>query len=298
MAAAMTITVNTNRASDSVGLSTTLRDAANALAAVSETARLDAELLMAFALGLDRSAMLLAQRDLTVPFGFAALLSRRLQHEPVAYITGTQAFWDLELSVTPDVLIPRADSETLIEAAIAGFAGAEPPTRVLDLGTGSGALLLAALSAFPQAQGVGVDASSAAIAVAQGNAQRLGFSTRAAFAHMSWRDAGWVAALDVSFDLILCNPPYVETSAVLAPMVADYEPHSALFAGAQGLDDYAILIPAIPALLAPAGIAVFEIGATQGDAVAALARDNGFETRLHLDLAGNQRALTLRTKQE
>jgi release factor glutamine methyltransferase len=294
----MTITVNYNGDADSVGLSATLHDAANALAAVSETARLDAELLMAFALGLDRSAMLLAQSNLTVPAGFASLLSRRLRHEPVAYITGTQAFWDLELSVTPDVLIPRADSETLIEAAIAGFTGAEPPARILDLGTGSGALLLAALSTFPKAQGIGVDASSTAIAVAQGNAQRLGFSTRAAFAHMSWRDAGWVAALDVRFDLILCNPPYVETSAVLAPMVADYEPHSALFAGTQGLDDYAILIPAIPALLAPAGIAVFEIGATQGDAVAGLARDNGFEARLHLDLAGNQRALTLRTKQE
>jgi release factor glutamine methyltransferase len=294
----MTITVNYNRDADSVGLSATLHDAANALANVSETARLDAELLMAFELGLDRSAMLLAQSNLTVPAGFTSLLSRRLRHEPVAYITGTQAFWDLELSVTPDVLIPRADSETLIEAAIAGFAGAEPPARILDLGTGSGALLLAALSTFPKAQGIGVDASAGAVTVAQGNAQRLGFSTRATFTLKSWRDEDWVTALNSRFDLILCNPPYVETSAVLAPMVADYEPHSALFAGAQGLDDYAILIPAIPALLAPAGIAVFEIGAKQGDAVAALAQDSGFETRLHLDLAGNQRALTMRTKQE
>jgi release factor glutamine methyltransferase len=294
----MTISVNYDSDADSLGLPLTLRDAANMLATLSETARLDAELLMAFALGLDRSAMLLTQRNLSVPPGFADLLSRRLRHEPVAYITGTQAFWDLELSVTPDVLIPRADSETLIEAAIAGFAGAEPPARVLDLGTGSGALLLAALSALPKAQGIGVDASAGAVTVAQGNAQRLGFNTRAAFRHMSWRDADWVTALNSRFDLILCNPPYVETSAVLAPMVADYEPHSALFAGTQGLDDYAILIPAIPALLAPDGIAVFEIGATQGDAVAALARDNGLETLLHLDLAGNQRALTLRMAEQ
>ncbi len=297
MVAMMTISQNPIRDADSVGLALTLRDAANALAAVSETARLDAELLMAFALGLDRSAMLLAQRDLLVPAGFSSLLSRRLRHEPVAYLTGIQAFWDLELSVTPDVLIPRADSETLIEAAIAGFAGAEHPVRVLDLGTGSGALLLAALSAFPQAQGIGVDASARAVAIAQENAQRLGFSMRAVFTHMSWRDADWVAALDSRFDLILCNPPYVETSAVLAPMVADYEPHSALFAGAQGLDDYAILIPDVPALLAPNGIAIFEIGATQGVAVASLARDNALDTVLHLDLAGNQRALTMRMRQ-
>jgi release factor glutamine methyltransferase len=294
MATVMTNSLNPNRAADPVGLASSLRDAANMLAAVSETARLDAELLMAFALGMDRSAMLLAQRDLNVPSGFAALLSRRLQHEPVAYITGIQAFWDLELSVTPDVLIPRADSETLIEAAIAGFAGAEPPARVLDLGTGSGALLLATLSTFQKAHGIGVDASSSAIAVAQANAERLGLSIRAEFKHMSWGNTDWVAAFNSRFDLILCNPPYVETSAMLAPMVADYEPHSALFAGAQGLDDYTILIPSIPALLSPSGIAVFEIGATQGAAVAALARDNGLTTKLHLDLAGNERALTLR----
>ena len=273
-------------------LSDALRGGAEDLAAVSDTPRLDAELLMAHALGCSRSDMLLAQRELVVPDGFADLVARRGKHEPVAYITGMQAFWDLELTVTPDTLIPRSDSETLIEAAVAGFVSATR-LNILDLGTGSGALLLAALSAFPLAHGLGVDASAAALVVARGNAERLGFAERAAFAEASWRDAGWVQAVGGTYDLILCNPPYVETMAALAPMVAEYEPHSALFAGSEGLDDYRVLIPAIPSLLAPGGIAIFEIGSAQGTAVTALARENGLEATLSFDLTGKPRALTL-----
>jgi release factor glutamine methyltransferase len=268
------------------GLVQALRKAAARLDGVSDTPRLDAELLMAHALACGRSHLLLRQMDLAVPEGFAALLERRMAHEPVAYITGRQAFWDLELSVTPDVLIPRSDSEALIEAALEGAA----PERVLDLGTGSGALLLAALSAFPETRGVGIDASAAALAVAAGNAQRLGFGARSGWLHRSWRDAGWNDALG-TFDLILCNPPYVEEDAALAPMVAAHEPHSALFAGPEGLDDYRILLPQIPALLAPGGVAIFEIGHTQAGAVSDLASKAGLSTEMRRDLTGKPRAL-------
>jgi release factor glutamine methyltransferase len=189
--------------------------------------------------------------------------------------------------VTPDVLIPRADSETLIEMAVESQA---VPARILDLGTGSGALLLAALSSFPAACGVGVDTSKAALHVAKENASRLGFGNRATFRHSSWRDTSWSDGLGL-FDLILCNPPYVEETAALAPMVADHEPHSALFAGSEGLDDYRILIPQIPSLLAPAGVAIFEIGHTQTQAVSDLASNAGLSTEMRNDLAGNPRAL-------
>lgn len=272
------------------GIAPALRDAAALLEEVSETPRLDAELLMAHALGTGRSELLLRQTDFSVPAGFAELVQRRLAHEPVAYITGRQAFWDLELTVTPDVLIPRADSETLIEMAVDAFAGRAGPARVLDLGTGSGALVLAALSAFPEAVGIGVDASGGALAVAKGNADTLGFADRASFLHASWREFGWSDSLG-QFDLILCNPPYVEDDAALAPMVAEHEPHSALFAGPDGLDDYARLIPQIPVMLAPAGFAIFEIGHTQADAVSNLASNAGLSTEMRLDLGGNPRAL-------
>lgn len=271
-------------------LPATLRDAAARLVTVSDTPRLDAELLMAHALGVARSAMLLQLADLAVPDGFASLVERRMRHEPVAYITGRQAFWDLELTVTPDVLIPRSDSETLIEAAVEAFAGRSGPERLLDLGTGSGALLLAALSVFPQATGTAIDASGGALAVASGNANALGFGGRSEWLHQSWRDDGWRDGLG-RFDLVLCNPPYVEDDADLAPMVSAHEPHSALFAGRDGLDDYRILIPQIPSLLAPNGIAIFEIGHSQADAVSDLARQSGLSTEMRRDLAGKPRAL-------
>jgi release factor glutamine methyltransferase len=271
-------------------IAATLRAATALLAGVSETARLDAEILMAHALGLTRSEMLMQQRDLAVPESFAALVDRRAAAEPVAYIRGTQPFWDLELTVTPGVLIPRGDSETVIEMALEAFAGRAAPARILDLGTGSGALLLAALSAFPQADGAAMDASVEALSVAEGNAARLGFADRATFHQLSWLNAAWTDGLG-KFDLILCNPPYVETDAVLNAAVAEHEPHSALFAGADGLDDYRALIPQIPALLAEGGCAIFEIGYRQAGAVSNLASRAGLSTEMRRDLAGNSRAL-------
>ncbi|WP_430444494.1 peptide chain release factor N(5)-glutamine methyltransferase [Sphingorhabdus contaminans] len=272
-------------------LAETLRNTATRLAGISTTARLDAELLAAHALGLERSEMLLRMGDLDIPPAFDALTERRLRNEPVAYITGRQAFWDLDLVVTPDVLIPRADSETLIELAVDHFKlGTTLPARILDLGTGSGALLLACLSAFPSASGVGMEASTAALAVAEANGNRLGFASRANWVHRSWAEPGWHDDLG-RFDLVISNPPYVETDAGLDAMVADYEPHSALFAGPDGLDDYRLLIPQLASLLAPGGIAIFEIGHSQAAAVSDLASNAGLSTEMRRDLAGKPRAL-------
>ena len=266
-----------------------IREAATVLAAVSDTPRVDAELLMAHVLGVTRPAMLLhAMRD-PVPAGIAALVIRRLKHEPVAYILGSQEFYGLDLIVTPDVLIPRGDSETLVEAARTNVADL-PPARILDLGTGSGALLLAALSLWPAAQGVGIDRSLAAVAVAAANAGRLGMAHRARILHADWTAPGWAAGLG-RFDLILANPPYVEDTAALAPQVRGHEPAGALFAGAEGLDAYRALIPQLGALFEPDGLAILEIGSTQADAVTALARTAGFAATLHRDLADRPRAL-------
>lgn len=272
------------------GLASILREATIALEGISPTPRLDAELLLAHALGIDRSAMLLRQHDLNAPDGFAELLARRLADEPVAYITGVQPFWDLELRVTPDVLIPRADSETLLEAAVDWVGTRNKPKRILDLGTGSGALLLAALSLFPAAEGIGIDASQAALAVASDNAVWLSLADRARFGLRDWTKAGWYEGLG-QFDLILCNPPYIEDSFKLAPMVAVHEPHSALFAGAEGLDDYRILIPLLRSLLNPDGAAFFEIGYNQAESVSILGAEAGFSTELRHDLAGNPRVI-------
>ncbi|ASR51945.1 peptide chain release factor N(5)-glutamine methyltransferase [Blastomonas fulva] len=270
-----------------------LREATQTLARVSDTPRLDAELLMAHTFGISRSTLLLKRMRDDVPAAFAALIARRSAHEPVAYITGRQDFWTLTLKVTPAVLIPRADSETLIEAAISALTE-RPPARILDLGTGSGALLLAALAQWRDARGVGIDASDAALAIAQSNASTLGFGDRARMLPGDWRQPGWWDALPAPFDLIVCNPPYVETTAMLAPQVMEHEPHCALFAGEDGLDDYRILIPALPALLAPEGIAILEIGAGQREDVAALATASGFAVDCRQDLAGHDRALILR----
>jgi release factor glutamine methyltransferase len=210
--------------------------------------------------------------------------------EPVAYITGVQAFWDLELCVTPDVLIPRADSETLLQAAIDWFGENNEPMRIADLGTGSGALLLAALSIFPNAKAMGMDISAKALAVASDNANRAKFADRVQFELRDWTKAGWADGLG-QFDLILCNPPYIEDAFMLAPMVAAHEPHGALFAGADGLDDYRILVPSLRALLNSCGVAFFEIGYNQAQAVQKMVAEEGFLTELHHDLAGNPRAI-------
>lgn len=267
-----------------------LRKAAARLAGTSDTARLDAELLMAHALGISRSELLLRHMGDTPPEDFARLVERRSESEPVAYITGHQEFYGLDLLVTAEVLIPRSDSESTLEAALAAAPDAQ---RILDCGTGSGALLLAVLSERPAATGIGMDRSLGAMAVAAANAARLGLEERASIHHGDWTVAGWADDLG-RFDLIIANPPYVESDAPLARNVMGFEPHDALFSGPDGLADYRSLIPQLRDLLTDDGVAVLEIGAGQADAVAQIAASHGFTSRLARDLADRPRALILR----
>lgn len=267
-----------------------IRAAAERLSATSDTARLDAEVLAAHLLGVSRSQLLLRCMADPAPPGLDALVERRLGHEPVAYITGRQDFFGLTFAVSPAVLIPRGDSEVLVEAALA----AKPDAgRVLDCGTGSGALLLAVLALNTRAEGVGIDRSAAALAVAQDNARSLGLAPRATFALADWHARGWSEGLG-RFDLVLANPPYVEDGADLAPSVRAHEPAGALFAGPEGLDDYRVLIPQLPALLTPGGAALVEIGASQAQSVGSIAEQAGFAWVLHHDLGGRARVLELK----
>ena len=270
-----------------------IRAAAERLSATSDTARLDAELLMAHVLGVSRSQLLLLRmRDEAAPHaaGFDRLVERRAAHEPVAHLLGVQEFFGLEFAVTPDTLIPRGDSETIVQAALDCAA---QDARVLDMGTGSGALLLAFLHERPGAKGVGIDASAAALAVASANGQRLGLAERAQFVQANWLESGWAHDLG-RFDLVLCNPPYVESDAILDPDVREFEPATALFAGPEGLDDYRAIVPQLGKLLVPGGVAIFEIGAGQAEAVGAIASESGFAAETRRDLADRPRALILR----
>lgn len=250
----------------------------------SDTPRLDAELLLAHALDVDRNALLL-DLDRAVPPGFAALVDRRANHEPVAYITGSRGFWDIDLAVGPGALVPRADSETLIEAAIAHF-GAFAPTSILDLGTGPGTLLLAALSQWRGATGLGIDRSEAALAYARANAAALGLAAE-------FRVGDWAAGIDDRFDLVLANPPYIGAGEPLPPEVRDHEPPGALFAGEDGLDAYRSLVPQLARLIAPGGCAVIEIGHRQAEAVTALLRADELKVALRRDLGGRDRCLVV-----
>lgn len=265
-----------------------LADAERRLAGIPGQPRQDAELLMAHALGVGVADLKLRHLDDDAPLELESLLTRRLAREPVAYITGRAGFWTIELEVGPGVLIPRADSESLIEAAVEHFAE-RVPADILDLGTGPGSLLLAALEQWRSAQGLGVDASPEALAYARRNAVQLGLAGRASF-----QQGDWAKGIDATFALILCNPPYVEVSARLDPDVVEWEPHGALFAGADGLDAYRILAPQIERLLAPGGVACIEHGAGQAPAVAALFAGAPFTISSRKDLRGIERCLVLR----
>ncbi len=254
----------------------------------------EARLLLRLGLGLSEVDLLRDARG-PVPPGdlprLDALLERRAAREPLALLRGEQGFWTLDLAVSAETLVPRADSEALVEAALLVLPDPGGAARVLDLGTGTGCLLLAVLAERPGAWGVGVDLNPAAAALARDNARRLGLHGRCATLAGSWADA-----LRGRFDLVLCNPPYIPSAVLptLMPEVRLHEPARALDGGADGLDAYRAVLAALPGLLAPGGAAVLELGIGQAPAVTALAASRGLRVRgLRADLGGVDRALVL-----
>ncbi|MGX9961863.1 peptide chain release factor N(5)-glutamine methyltransferase [Roseomonas sp. F4] len=263
-------------------------------AAAIDSPRLEARLLLAHAMGATSEQLLRDPRAMVPPEAvarFGPALKARLAHVPMAHILGRQGFWTLDLAVSPATLIPRPDSESLVEAALEALPDLAAALRVLDLGTGTGCLLLAVLSERPNAFGIGVDRAPAAAALAAANAAANGLADRSAFL------AGdWATALAGRFDLVLSNPPYIETATIqdLMPEVARHEPALALDGGADGLDAYRMLTAALPGLLAPGGVAVLELGQGQRAAVESLAREAGLlPLSCRPDLGGVERALVL-----
>jgi len=257
-----------------------------------EAPRLEARLLLGQATGMTLETLLADPERVVEATRYEHLLQRREAREPLALILGRREFWSMEFAVSDATLVPRPESEAVIEAACAAFPdSAHPPRRILDLGTGTGCLLLAALAEFPTAVGVGVDISPAAASLARRNAAMLGFGDRTAFVV-----ADWTSAMSARFDLVIANPPYIATAEIpgLMPEVGLYEPRVALDGGIDGLDAYRKLAPALRASLAELGVAVFEIGSGQALAVAALAAGAGLTTSLSPDLAGTPRAIVLR----
>ena len=259
----------------------------------------DARALLCAALHLTR-AQLISQFDRILEArevsAAAALAARRVKREPVSRILGEKEFWSLPIRVTPDVLVPRSDTETLVEAAldeIDRLGLRAEKLKILDIGTGTGALLLAVLSELPQAFGAATDISSAAIAIARENAERHKLDTRCVCVVCNVADA-----IGGKFDLIVSNPPYIARGAIVAldPEVRDFDPTLALDGGADGLDVYRAIAAAAPGLLQPSGRLIMELGIGQEDPVRALTVAAGLEvTAVRPDLAGIPRALVART---
>jgi len=248
------------------------------------------------AAGIDeplREARVLARAALDEA-AFAAFIARREKHEPVAYILGRKEFWSLEFEVSPAVLIPRPDSEALVEAALDAFR-TKPPARILDLGTGSGALLIALLTEWPNVTGLGVDKSPDALALARRNAERHKVAARANF-----REGDWLQGIEEKFPLIVANPPYIGDAAFAAldADVLDYEPALALKGGPSGLNAIERITHGVQATLTPDGLAIVEIGYDQRATASALFVQAGLEvTRIVTDLAGRDRAVVARLPQ-
>jgi release factor glutamine methyltransferase len=260
-----------------------------------ENARGEAWLLLAAATGRDRAELMAGAGAALSPAEeqrLAALATRRLAREPMAYILGEREFWSLPLQVSPAVLVPRPESETVVEAALAAINDRAAPLRILDLGTGSGCLLLALLSELPRASGLGIDRSAGALAVATSNADRLRLADRAAF-----REGDWGRGVSGAFDVVVSNPPYVARADAegLEPEVRAFEPEDALFAGPDGLAAYRALAPDCARLLAEGGIVCIEIGQGQAAAVETILRGHGLRLiASRQDLAGIERCLVLR----
>ena len=252
-----------------------------------EGATRDARVLLAHALGIGADRLTLhlqdpvsAERQAT----FQAAITARLTRQPVAQIIGRRLFWGLSFRVTPDTLDPRPETETLVAEALT-----RPFVKVLDLGTGTGCILLSCLKGMPMARGVGVDASPAALLVAEANARDLGLDARARFLR-----SDWFSAVPGAFDLIVSNPPYIaaDEMAGLAPEVRDWEPHLALTPGGDGLDAYRAIARGAGARLMPGGRILLEIGPTQGAVVAGLLAQAGLaEVRVLPDMDGRDRVV-------
>jgi release factor glutamine methyltransferase len=261
-----------------------------------DSAELDARILAGAVLGLDLTGIIAAaKRILTAGEaerleGFA---QRRMAGEPVARIIGLKEFWALPLVLSAETLVPRPDTETVVEAALELLRAesiCDHPLRIADLGTGSGAILLALLSELPDAFGIGTDISVPALRTARENARQLGFSSRAAFVACDY-----ASALSGTFGLMVSNPPYVRSAdiAALGIEVRDHDPHRALDGGADGLDAYRLIVPEAARLLAPGGALVMEVGHDQSGEVGALISAAGLTLKApKSDLAGIRRAVT------
>ncbi len=228
------------------------------------------------------------------PEKFAAAIARREKHEPVAYILGRREFWSLDFEVSPAVLIPRPDSETLVEAALKHFKDTSPRS-ILDLGTGSGCLLIALLSEWKNTEGTGLDISHPALAIAQSNAERLGVASRAQFQH-----GDFAAFKGQRFDLVVSNPPYIPTSVIagLDPDVREYEPHLALNGGVDGLEPIRRIAAMLHAVLAPGAPAIIEIGYDQGASASQTLQNHGLKVhKIIKDLGGNDRVILAKLPQ-
>ncbi len=233
-----------------------------------DNARFEARLLLSKASGLSTEELIAHGRDSAVAEtieALRALTARRVQREPMAYILGEREFWGVTFKVTPDVLVPRPDSETVIEAALALLSDHARAWRILDLGVGSGCLLLTLLKELPNARGVGIELSPGALAVAQANAEALGLADRVRLDLGDWRKPGWEDRLDGPFDLVVSNPPYIETSAIegLMPEVARFEPKQALDGGPDGLAAYRLIAGAGRKLITKGGWILVEAGEGQ-----------------------------------
>ena len=260
-----------------------------------DTPDLDARILVGYALGLDRTALMLSgQRRLETGeiARIETLEARRLRREPIARITGTKEFWGLPFKITPDVLVPRPETETVVEQALAAvdrMGARSRALRIADLGVGSGAILSALLAELPNAYAIGTDRDPAALVLARENARRLGVAARAAFVAC---DFG--AGVAPPCDLVVTNPPYIRTDEIaeLEADVREFEPRSAIDGGRDGLAAYRVIATHGRHILAPGAHLIAEIGKGQGDAVAALFAAAGFGGfRIVPDLAGIPRVV-------
>lgn len=269
-----------------------VRRACETLTHTSTTAMLDARVLMKHVANVDDAGLISMGSDIVpsaVERSYQELVARREKHEPVAYITGVQEFWGLTFKVTPDVLIPRADSECLIDAVLKKRTIRDVPLNILDLGVGSGCLLLALLTEYENAKGLGVDQSVMALNIAQTNADKIGVLDRSVF-----RVSNWFEAITGRFDIIIANPPYVDDDDSSLPIdVSNYEPSAALYGGADGLDAYRTILASLPGHLYDNALVIFECGSTQANQISTMVSKvlPGARITIIIDLEGRDRGV-------